>query len=337
MNWAVIMAGGNGTRFWPLSNTEHPKQFLRLLGEKTPAESCLERLQKVIPIERIIIVASAKHKDSLQNALPSFPLTQVLWEPIGRNTAACIAWATEVIRQKDHHARIGVFPSDHAIADENAFAQSLTQAYEAAQNRIVLFGIEPSHPETGYGYIEEGENIANNLCKVAAFREKPDIQTAKEYLAKGCFLWNSGMFIFDAETMHEELNRHVPQIVTGIQNILTHPQTLETEFPKLLSISIDYAVMEHTDRAAVMRASFPWDDLGTWDSIRKYYTPNKAQNAARGNHVSVDCHHTFTYADDGRIIATLGLKNIIVVSTQDAVLVLDDSRAQDVRKIVDKL
>ena len=165
MNWAVIMAGGNGTRFWPLSNTEHPKQFLRLLGEKTPAESCLERLQKVIPIERIIIVASAKHKDSLQNALPSFPLTQVLWEPIGRNTAACIAWATEVIRQKDHNARIGVFPSDHAIADENAFAQSLTQAYEAAQNRIVLFGIEPSHPETGYGYIEEGENIANNLCK----------------------------------------------------------------------------------------------------------------------------------------------------------------------------
>lgn len=336
MNWAVIMAGGNGTRFWPLSCAEHPKQFLRLLGEKTPAESCVERLLKVVPLDQIIIVASAKHRKSLTEALPHFPMSQVLWEPVGRNTAACIAWATETIRSKDKHARIGVFPSDHAIADADAFADCLSRAYETAQNQIVLFGIEPSHPETGFGYIEEGENMAKNVSRVAAFREKPDIETAKQYLADGRFLWNSGMFIFDAETMHEELTRHVPQIVQGIQSILQNPESIDEAFPKLMSISIDYAVMEHTDRAVVMRAAFPWDDLGTWDSIRKYYAPDDAQNASRGNHVMVDCRQTFTYADDGRVIATLGLNNIIVVSTKDAILVLDGSRSQDVRKIVDR-
>ena len=337
MNWAVVMAGGNGTRFWPLSRPEHPKQFLRLLGEKTPAESCVERLNRVVPMENILIVASARHKDSLQEALPGFPMSQVLWEPVGRNTAACIAWATEVIRAKDPNAKIGVFPSDHAIADEEKFAQCLQKAFDIAQNRIVLFGIQPTRPETGYGYIEEGNPISEGVCKVASFREKPDFETAQEYLSANRYLWNSGMFIFDAETMHEELERHVPQIVSGIMGILQDPQSLETAFPKLLSISIDYAVMEHTDRAVIMRAAFPWDDLGSWDSIRRYYPQDDAQNAARGKTVMVDCQNTFAYADDSRLIATLGLQNIIVVSTNDAILVLDGNRAQDVRKIVDKL
>lgn len=337
MNWAVIMAGGSGTRFWPLSCTEHPKQFLRLLGEKTPAESCVDRLQKVVPLERILIVASEKHRHSLPEALPHFPLTQVLWEPIGRNTAACIAWATETIRKQDSNAKIGVFPSDHAIADPEAFAKCLTQAYQAADQRIVLFGIEPTRPETGYGYIEEGQKIGQNLCKVAAFREKPDAETAQKYLDEKKYLWNSGMFIFDAETMHQELMLHVPQIVNGITQIIVNPQTLAENFPKLMSISIDYAVMEHTQAAVVMRAAFPWDDLGTWDSIRRYYAQDENQNAARGKSICVDCENTFTYADDGRLIATLGLQNIIVVSTSDAVLVLHDSCAQNVRKVVDQL
>ncbi|MBR4984225.1 MAG: mannose-1-phosphate guanylyltransferase [Proteobacteria bacterium] len=337
MNWAVVMAGGNGTRFWPLSNSKHPKQFLRLLGGQTPAETCVQRLARVVPMSRILIVASESHRESLAEALPDFPAHQVLWEPVGRNTAACIAWANEAIRAQDPQAVIGVFPSDHAISDEAAFAQCLEKAYAAAAGRIVLFGIEPTRPETGYGYIREGVCDADGISKVASFLEKPDLATAVSYLEDGKYLWNSGMFIFDANVMHEELALYVPQIVEKIEAVVKDPSKLADIFPTLLSISIDYAVMEHTKRAAVMRASFPWDDLGTWASIRRYYPADAHGNAACGAATLIDCHDTFAYADDGRVIAALGMNHVVIVSTREAVLVLDADRAQEVRKIVDSL
>ncbi len=335
MRWAVVMAGGNGTRFWPLSNPSHPKQFLTLLGAASPAKSCLDRLARVVDRSRILIVSSTCHRQALAQALPDFPEDQVLWEPAGRNTAPCIAWACETILARDPEALIGVFPSDHAISDVEAFAKSLERAFEAAPGRIVLFGIEPTRPETGYGYIEEGSLLSENLHTVASFLEKPDLETAQSYLAAGRYLWNSGMFIFDARTMHGELTRHVPQIMDIIRGIVDHPETLDTEFKKLLSISIDYAVMEHTDCAVVMRASFPWDDLGTWDSVSRYFPNDKDENASHGDVTMLDCRKTFAYAGDARPIAVLGLENVIVVSTPDATLVMDASRAQDVRKIVE--
>lgn len=337
MNWAVVMAGGNGTRFWPLSNSKHPKQFLRLLNGESPAEACVRRLSRVIPVERILIVASECHRESLAQALPDFPGSQVMWEPAGRNTAACIAWANETIRARDPEAVIGVFPSDHAISDENAFAQCLERAYREALGRIVLFGIEPTRPETGYGYILEGECVGEKISKVASFLEKPDLQTAEGYLRDGRYLWNSGMFIFDAQVMHEELSLYVPQIAEKIDIIVKDPSKLAEVFPTLLSISIDYAVMEHTKRAAIMRAAFPWDDLGTWASIRRYYPTDDRENATKGNGSLIDCDQTFAFSDDDRVIAALGLKNVVIVSTREAVLVLDADRAQDVRKIVDSL
>lgn len=337
MNWAVVMAGGNGTRFWPLSNSRHPKQFLRILNGITPAETCVRRLSRVIAPERILIVASESHRNALAEALPGFPPEQVLWEPVGRNTAPCIAWACETIRARDPHAIIGVFPSDHAISDEDAFAKCLEKAYGAARQKIILFGIEPERPETGYGYILEGDPIQDGIAKVASFLEKPDLQTAEAYLADGRYLWNSGMFIFDADIMHDELCRHVPQIAEKIGEIVKCPQKLPEIFPTVLSISIDYAVMEHTAHAAVIRASFPWDDLGTWASIRRYAHADARGNAARGSSALIDCDDTFAFSDDGRLIAALGLKNTVIVSTREAVLVLDADRAQDVRKIVESL
>ncbi len=336
MNWAVIMAGGNGTRFWPLSNEHHPKQFLKLIGDRTPTESCLHRLQKVVPLSHIIIVASCAHRNALQQALPEFPEDQILWEPIGRNTAPCIAWAAETIRARDPNAIIGVFPSDHDVQDVEKFANYLKIAFEAAHNRIVLFGIEPTRPETGYGYIEIGEKTDQSCYKVASFREKPDFATAQAYLDSGSFLWNSGMFIFDAQTMHDELALYVPQIVDGIEKIVNHPESIDAVFPTLLSISIDYAVMEHTQRAVVIKAAFPWDDLGTWSSICKYFPADSDGNAVRGHARLIDCTHTFIYADDSRTIAALGIHNAVIVSTDEAVLVMDASRSQDVRKVSEK-
>ena len=336
MNWAVIMAGGNGTRFWPLSSERHPKQFLKLIGDKTPTEGCLLRLQKVIPLSRILIVASCSHREALRNALPDFPEDQILWEPVGRNTAPCIAWAEETIRARDPHAIIGVFPSDHDVQDVEKFANYLKLAFEAAHNRIVLFGIEPTRPETGYGYIEIGEKADESCYKVASFREKPDFATAQSYLESGSFLWNSGMFIFDAQTMHDELSLYVPQILDGIAQIIKTPKNIDTLFPTLLSISIDYAIMEHTQSAVVIKASFPWDDLGTWSSICKYFPADSDGNAIRGDARLIDCTNTFIYADDNRTIAALGIHNVVIVSTRDAVLVMDAERSQDVRKVGEK-
>ena len=333
MNWAVIMAGGNGTRFWPLSSSRHPKQFLKLIGDKTPAESCLHRLQKVVPLSRILIVASCEHRQALREALPEFPEDQILWEPLGRNTAPCIAWAEEWIRSRDSDAIIGVFPSDHDVQDEEKFATYLKMAFDVAKDRIVLFGIEPTRPETGYGYIEMGDPIGEHCCQVASFREKPDLPTAEGYLKSGRFLWNSGMFIFHAKTMHDELLQYVPQIVGGIEQILRTPNEIEAIFQSLLSISIDYAVMEHTKCAVVIRASFPWDDLGTWPSICKYFPADSNGNAIRGRARLIDCTDTFVYADDNRTIAALGIHNAVIVSTEDAVLVMDIGHAQEVRKV----
>ncbi len=334
MNWAVIMAGGSGTRFWPLSSSEHPKQFLRLLGEKTPALSCVERLSGFIDPSHILIVASERHRKVLPEALPDFPLEQVLWEPQGRNTAPCIAWATATILKQDPEARIGVFPSDHEISDVARFVSSLETAYSNAKGRIVLFGIEPSRAEIGYGYIEEGTRLCAGVSVVASFREKPDRETAEKYIEAGRFLWNSGMFIFDGRVMYDEMTRLVPQIVQIADEIVEHPELLSSRFSQMMSISIDYAVMEHTNKAAVIRAAFPWDDLGTWDSVRRYYPGDENGNRAKGEARIYDCQDTFAYSDDGRVIAAIGMKDVVIVSTADAVLVMDGKRSQDVRNVV---
>lgn len=337
MNWSVIMAGGSGTRFWPLSTPTRPKQFLRLIGQQTPIGACVERLKRVVDSDKIIIVASRAHREALFEVLPDFPETQVLWEPVGRNTAPCIAWATETILRRDPDAVIGVFPSDHAITDVEAFARATRQAYDTAVGRIVLFGIAPTRPETGYGYIKMGTPVTECARNVSQFCEKPNLETAQMYLDSGEYVWNSGMFIYDAQTMMSEITAFLPQLAQDIKKLVDQPDLVEHDFARLISISIDYGVMEKTAKAAVMRAAFDWDDIGTWEAIRRYFDADANGNAACGDRVDVDSTATFSYADDGRIIATIGLNNVIIVSTKDAVLVMDGSRAQDVRKVSDQL
>ena len=337
MRWAVIMAGGNGTRFWPLSTPTNPKQFLCILGNETPSGACIRRVSRVVERERIVIVASEEHREALHAALPDFPAHQVLWEPVGRNTAACIAWATETILRQDAEALIGVFPSDHAIRDEVAFASALDAAYARAEGRIVLFGIAPTRPETGYGYIRLGKALSDGAFEVSRFCEKPNSDVAQEYVASGEYVWNSGMFIYDGGVMRDEIRHWLPELASGVEAIVDHPETLHTAFARLYAISIDYGVMERTQKAAVMRAVFDWDDVGTWEAIRRYYPCDEQRNAGFGDYLVIDSHDVFTYAADGRLIAVLGLNHVIAVSTKDAVLVMADSRSQDVRKFADKL
>ena len=337
MKWAVIMAGGNGTRFWPLSTPSQPKQFLRILGDETPCAVCIRRVSRVVDGARILIVASEEHRRALHDALPDFPEAQILWEPVGRNTAACIAWATEFILRQDGEAVIGVFPSDHAIEDEVAFSVALERAYSEAAGRIVLFGIAPSRPETGYGYIHAGTRLSEGVSCVKRFCEKPDLETAKRYLESGEYVWNSGMFIYDGRVMQAEIRQWLPELATGIAAIVEHPETLATAFARLYSISIDYGVMERTSKAVVMRAEFDWDDVGTWEAIRRYYAVDDQNNAGFGPYLAIDSHDVFSYSADGRQIAILGLDHVIAISTPEAVLVMDDRRSQDVRKFADKL
>ena len=337
MKWAVIMAGGNGTRFWPLSTPSQPKQFLRILGDETPSGACIRRVTRVVDKARVLIVASEEHRHALHAALPDFPEAQILWEPVGRNTAACIAWATAVILKQDADALIGVFPSDHAIEDEAAFAAALERAYSESAGRIVLFGIAPTRPETGYGYIQAGEKLSAHVSCVKRFCEKPDLETAKRYLESGDYAWNSGMFIYDGRVMQSEISAWLPELASGIAEIVEHPETLSTAFARLYSISIDYGVMERTTKAVVMRAAFDWDDVGTWEAIRRYYAVDEQDNAGYGPYLTIDAHSVFSYSADGRPIAILGLDHVIAISTPEAVLVMDDRRSQDVRKFADKL
>lgn len=342
MHWAVVMAGGNGTRFWPLSSPERPKQFLRLLGEESPASACISRLQKVLDAERIIVVAAESHRAALAEALPDFPPEQILWEPVGRNTAACIAWATAFILSQDPDAKIGVFPSDHAIEDVEAFATVLRRAYHNAVGRIVLFGIKPSRLETGYGYIEIGKQTTSSdacseLYDVASFREKPSLELAEKYVESGQYLWNSGMFIYDGQCMQSEIAKYLPALAKAVAELIAEPERQDELFPKLESISIDYGVMERTQRAVLMLAEFPWDDLGTWDAIRRYFEHDALGNAQRGKVLTIDSQNCFTYACDGVQIATLGVKDLIVVATGKSVLVIDPKKTQDVRQIVELL
>ena len=331
------MAGGVGTRFWPMSRQKSPKQFLDILGTgRSFIRHTYERFAKIVPNENFLVVTNRRYKELVLEHIPEIKEEQILCEPIGRNTAPCIAWVTEIIRRRDADAKIGVFPSDHEVADPVAFAKCLQNAYDTAHGHIVLFGIAPSRPETGYGYIEQGDPISSNVYRVASFREKPDFITAQRYLDEKRYLWNSGMFIYDAAVMHDEIARHVPQIAEKIAQIVETPSQINEIFPTLLSISIDYAVMEHTQKAVVLRAEFPWDDLGTWDAIRRYFPEDAEHNAIHGNAVIVDSTNNFVYSADQRQVALLGVDHLIVVSTPDAILVMPDNRSQDVRLVQKK-
>lgn len=338
----VILAGGKGERFWPLSRQDNPKQFLSLDGSgKSLLQATGERLLALCNgWDDIWVITSAKLSDRVQNHLPQLPLSNLLLEPEGKDTAPAVAWATlEIARRYGKEAIIGFFPADHWIGDKAAFANTIETAAEFAdkQQAIVTLGISANYPSTGYGYIQQGEAVAPGVYKVDRFREKPDKETASEFLAtknregKCPYTWNSGMFIFPAQAVLSELSLHAPEIIQPLEK-----QGIAA-YPGLTKKSIDYALMEKTQLAYVLPADFGWDDLGDWNALERLVKGN-TDNVELANHVGLDTKGAIVYAsNDKDTIVTIGLEDVVIVRDRNVTLIAKKDRTQEIKQVLKTL
>ena len=364
--YLVIMAGGGGTRLWPHSRRNRPKQFLPILpGGETLLAATVRRSAPVVDITRTLIVTTAEQVAQVRHCLPQLPIDNILVEPIGRNTAPCIGLSAQAVLARDPHAVMAVLPADHYVKDEAGFAERLRTALAvAAEGHIVTLGIHPSRPETGYGYIEVGGDDPSHppppshnrlrddaVHLVRAFVEKPTAERAATYLAAGNYLWNSGMFFFPARRILDELRENLPALGEILADIAAHPSRTASRYPESPAISIDYAVMEKlgAERVGaarairVLAADFGWNDVGSFDAMDALSPPDAA-----GNHASlspevahppifVSAHRNIVCQSGTQIVAALGVDDLVIAVTKDAVLVLPRERAQDVREIVSRL
>lgn len=335
--WAVIMAGGVGSRFWPLSRRARPKQLVDLFGEGSMLRLTVDRLAPVVAPERQVIVTGSILGDAIAAELPEVPRHNILEEPCGRNTAPAIAWAARVIAERDPDAVLAILPADQFIADVEGYRATVQAAVAAARDhqRIITLGIRPTRPETGYGYIRAAtEQLAPGVSEVAAFVEKPDLGTAISYLAAGDYLWNAGMFFVPARLILEEIDIYEPDLAAGIAALT--PANMTTAWPELTSISIDYAVMERTSRVAVMPGDFGWSDVGSWRTLFDYKRPGDS-SFSRGNVIEIDGSGNVLFAEGDGVVATVGVSDLIVVHTADATLVCPRDQAQRLRDVVGSL
>jgi mannose-1-phosphate guanylyltransferase/mannose-6-phosphate isomerase len=345
--YPVILSGGSGTRLWPLSRGSLPKQLLPLHGERTMIQETVARVG-VPGAASPILICNDDHRFLVAEQMQEIGLapSAIVLEPMGRNTAPAAAVAALIASENDPAAIVALFPSDHVVDDEPAFRTALAKAVQAAEaGSIVTFGLAPTAPETGYGYIERGDALAGaeGAFKVRAFREKPDVITAARYIAEGNYYWNGGMFVFRADVMLEELAKHAPDILPPVREAVAKAARdldfirLDAEnFGKAPNISIDYAVMEKTDRAAVVPCSIGWNDVGSWSSLWEIRPQDEAGNVLHGDVVTHDTRNSFVHSEK-TLTAMVGVENLVVIATKDAVLVADKGHAQDVKAIVDKL
>ncbi|MDB4941787.1 MAG: Mannose-phosphate guanylyltransferase [Labilithrix sp.] len=352
--YAVIMAGGAGTRFWPASRSSRPKQLLPLAGrsDESLLAATVRRLAPLVTEDRVIVVTGEHLREGTMHAVPGVPAAQILCEPAPRNTAPCIAWATATIERLDPDALVAVLPSDHFIADEPEFRRVLERALaSAAAGHVTTVGIVPTRAETGYGYIEVGEPLAGSGAKaVARFVEKPDRARAEQFLAGGKHLWNAGMFFFRAKDMSKLVGEHLPELARGIAQIdaaaaasgavgAAGTDVLASVFPTLPSISIDHGVMEKAGGLAVVPGEFGWNDVGSWQSAWELGTADAHGNALSENAIAIDGKNNLVRAlpNGKKVVALVGVDDLVVVETEDAILVIPRERAQDVRLVVEAL
>lgn len=341
----MIMAGGAGTRFWPMSRRHRPKQLLSLFGGKPMIAETVARFEGLVPIEQIIVVTADGLVDAIREAVPNLPHGNILAEPVGRNTAPAIGLAaSEILRRSGDPATVmTVFPSDHFIRDVPRFRETVALAARiASSGAIVTLGIEPTTPETGYGYIRRGEMADDGSAAVEQFVEKPPRETALEYFADGNYLWNAGMFAFRLDTILGEIERQMPALhgaLGAIAEALTVGDLVRYAelFEKLESISIDYGVMEKATSVRVIPVSFGWSDVGHWDTLPEVASTDARGNVTIGDVVAIDCDDSVLVGHDRRVLAAVGLQRIVVVDSEDAILVAPRDRVQEVRKVVESL
>lgn len=346
--YAIIMAGGNGERFWPLSTPACPKQFLELFEGKALIRHAIDRLEGLIPHERIYVITAARLAMKTREALPMLPTENILEEPCRRDTAAAVAVACGLVLNKGGMDAVGcILTADHLISPVEAFQQTLADAVQMAgtERAIVTMGIVPTRPETGFGYIACGDGIESSLstpfCHVSRFVEKPNQETAQSYLDEGNYYWNSGMFVWSAKTMLDAFAQQACDFVPMIESLAQTgdvSKILKVFYPGLHSISIDYAVMERCESILVARTTFKWDDVGSWNAIGNHFPQDENGNVAIGSVVSLDSSgNVLVETLPNHRIAVLGLTDVVVVSTPDAVLVCPKSKLKDLKKLVGQL
>lgn len=343
--YGVIMAGGGGTRFWPASRQKMPKQLLNLSGKDAMVNETIDRISKVIDKNNIFIVTNVCQQNSMAEVTKGrIDIKKILAEPAARNTSACIGYGAMEIVKKYGDGVMCVFPADHYIKDEKAFSEILNKAINIAENeeKLITIGITPTFPSTGYGYIKFNKNENAEAKKVECFVEKPDIETAKKYVADGSYVWNSGMFIWRASVILKKFKELLPEVYDCIVKIGEAMGTEEEEkvinevYPLIPKISVDYGIMEKADNVVVIDGEFGWNDVGSWDTLGVMYEKDKNGNIAKGENIMVDTTNSVVFGNK-RLIATIGLDNIVVVETDDAILVCSKDKAQDVKKVVDIL
>lgn len=343
--YAVIMAGGVGARFWPRSREKKPKQLIRIFGENTMIQDTVKRLEGLVPFERILIITNKVQKLRIKDQLPQIPVENIIDEPFGKNTAACIGLASAIISKKCEDAVTFVLPSDHLIKDSDEFRNNLSTAAEFAYKSkgLVTIGIKPTRPETGYGYIQfNDEQVSKQVHKVLTFAEKPNVDTAKRFIEAGDFLWNSGMFIWRVDSILKEIKKFLPDLFYGIEEIKNSidtpdfEKTLTNVYGQLKSISIDYGVMENSSNVFITKSTFDWNDVGSWEAVYELTEKDKDQNACVGEVYTINSSGSYIYSPQ-KFTAVIGIENSVVINTNDALLICSREKVQDVKLVVDYL
>ncbi|MEI2395809.1 mannose-1-phosphate guanylyltransferase [Paenibacillus phytohabitans] len=344
----VIMAGGKGERFWPKSRTNLPKQFLNISGNKSMIQQSIARLELLIDISQIFIVTNELYAELIKAQIPHLPHENIIIEPVGRNTAPCIGLASIIIEDRYPDSTMIVIPSDHIIENEEGFVKILQTAVEVAQDNsnLVTLGIQPTYPETGYGYIESSDQSEqiNELFvhKVNKFVEKPDLATAQSYLESGNFYWNSGIFVWKIETIRGYIQELMPEMHDILETMKTvlgskdRDAIIRSEFLKMPDQSIDYGIMEKVNNIYVIPCVFGWDDVGSWTALERISDLDENGNVIKGNILNLDTKHCIIESN-GKLIATLGIENLIIVDTEDVTLICTKDKAQEVKLLLKEL
>jgi mannose-1-phosphate guanylyltransferase len=349
MLYATIMAGGAGTRFWPASRKQTPKQLLKLVGERSMLQSTVDRLEGLCDGDHLLIVTNESLVDPIAEQLPQVPRESVIGEPAKRDTAPCVALAAALVFNTDPEATMVVMPADHVIQPREVFQQALAHAAQLVAEdptRIITFGIRPTYPAEVFGYIERGESIEGcefPTFRVRRFREKPDAATAREFLDAGTFYWNSGIFVWKAATILDALRQFEPDMMAHVQKISDSIETdhfedtLQSEFCAIKGISIDYAVMERYQNVLVVESPFEWDDLGNWTAVPRVSGTDEQGNSVSGRHLSIKTSNSIIHAEGEHLVVTVGMDDCIVVHTPDATLVANKKDEAAIREIVAEL
>jgi mannose-1-phosphate guanylyltransferase len=347
---AIIMAGGSGTRFWPKSRRDNPKQLLRLVGDSTMLQQTAGRIEPLVPRERLLVVTGADQAAATRRQLPEVPPQNIVAEPCPRDTAPCVGLAATIVQKHDPDATMIVMPADHVIQPAETFLATVRAAVSVIEDdpsTLVTFGIKPTRPETGYGYIERGELIEKRdgipVFRVVQFREKPDRQKAEEFLNSGRFAWNSGIFLWKARTILDELREHQPELAAALARVgdalgtPAEPDVLAAEYPRMHRVPIDRAVMEKASNVRVLEVRYDWSDVGDWRALAGLLACDPDGNATQGNVLTQDTTGSIIVNDEGGLIATIGLENVVIVQSGKVTLVARKDQLDKLKGLVEGL